>query len=287
MGVALSKPKPRSTARFHCIQFFNVLTCYTPFAYCGCQPKTDTSRAPNMTVAVCFKCGTFKWGAFNPCEKCGAKPAGHDELALSMSMSDHYFEKPELERISAEIEAGRPAPIEPTFVQKLRNHLASPQGERMMGMFQPKPVGAVSPQKPVTNNVDKIAKRLVSFDARKPGAVRMLVNPFMLSEVVEVLGRLGLEKPFFTGAQQFLCDSVLKYEVAMARILPSSMLAGPANSDGLIQCWAGSGRYVGEQGLLQMPNFTSGGKDRVVLIVDVEPFFEAIADLLDEAKRRS
>lgn len=93
-------------------------------------------RARNMTVAVCIKCGAFKWGAFNPCETCGAKPNGPDEMALSMAISDHHFDKPSLERIAAEIRAGRPVPIDPAFVESLKDALASPTGQRMMGMFQ-------------------------------------------------------------------------------------------------------------------------------------------------------
>ena len=60
-----------------------------------------------------------------------------------------------------------------------------------------------------------------------------------------------------------------------------------SDRDHLIQCWAGSGPYVGEQGLFQLADFTSGGKDRVVLIINIEPFFVGIADLLGEPMRRS
>jgi hypothetical protein len=241
-----------------------------------------------MTVAVCIKCGAFKWGAFNPCEKCGAKPNGPDEMALSMAVSDHHFDKPSLERIGAEIRAGRPVPVDPAFVESLKDVVASPIGQRMMGMFQAAMGGAAeSPpsRPPLLNNTDRIAKKLVSIEASRPGTVRMRANPFMCSAVVEALKRLGLRKPFFTSAQQFVYDSVLTHEVAMARVLPSSLLAGPTNNEHLIQCWAGSGPYVGEQGLFQMADFTSGGKDRVVLIINIEPFFAEIADLLGEARR--
>jgi hypothetical protein len=98
---------------------------------------------------------------------------------------------------------------------------------------------------------------------------------------------LALQKPFFTSAEQFVYDSVLRHEFAMARILPSSMLAGSPDSEGLIQCWAGSGPYMGEQGLFQLADFTRGGKDRIVLILDIQPFFGRISDLLGEVQRRS
>jgi len=57
-----------------------------------------------MTIAVCLGCGEFKFGAFNSCGKCGAKPRDVDELALSLAMSDHYFDEPTLEQISKTFE---------------------------------------------------------------------------------------------------------------------------------------------------------------------------------------
>jgi hypothetical protein len=45
-----------------------------------------------MTRAVCFKCGAIKFGAFCPCPECGDVPATEDDLALSLAMSDHYFD---------------------------------------------------------------------------------------------------------------------------------------------------------------------------------------------------
>lgn len=52
-----------------------------------------------------------------------------------------------------------------------------------------------------------------------------------------------------------------------------------------IRCQRPLTAAVGEQGLFQMANFTSGGKDRVVLIFNIEPFFTEIADLLGEPRR--
>ena len=38
-----------------------------------------------MTLAVCFKCGKAKFGAFNPCEGCQAMPQSEDDFVLSRS----------------------------------------------------------------------------------------------------------------------------------------------------------------------------------------------------------
>jgi hypothetical protein len=72
-----------------------------------------------MTVAVCWKCGAMKWGAFNPCEKCNAVPATEDDLAISLAMSDHYFDKPTLERMGTEIAAGKPLNLAPETRSKI------------------------------------------------------------------------------------------------------------------------------------------------------------------------
>lgn len=239
-----------------------------------------------MTVAVCFKCGAFKWGAFNPCEKCGAKPVDPDQLAVSMAMSDHHFDKPDLERFGAAIQAGRPAPIDPDLVRGIRDTLFSPQADWMRDIMRISSGNTASrPQAPPLDNTQRIAQRLLSIEATSPGTVRMHANPFMVSAAVEALKQLGIPKPFFTSGQQFLYDSVLKHDFAMTRILPVSMLAGPADAEGIIQCWAGSGPYIGGQGLFQLVDFTSGGKERLVLSIDIKPFFGMIVDLLGEPLR--
>ena len=59
-----------------------------------------------MTTAVCFKCGAIKFGAFVPCPECGGFPRNEDELALSLAMTDHYFDMPTLDQMGATIRDG-------------------------------------------------------------------------------------------------------------------------------------------------------------------------------------
>ena len=66
-----------------------------------------------MTVAVCWKCGETKWGAFNACPKCKAAPRSEDDLALSLALSDHYIDKPTMERVGASITAGQQMQLAP------------------------------------------------------------------------------------------------------------------------------------------------------------------------------
>ena len=66
-----------------------------------------------MTMAVCFKCGKIKFGAFVPCPVCASFPQTEDELALSMAMTDHYFDMPTLEQMGAAVRDGDPPHLDP------------------------------------------------------------------------------------------------------------------------------------------------------------------------------
>jgi hypothetical protein len=61
-----------------------------------------------VTIAVCFRCGNLKFGAFCPCPDCSALPQNEDELVLSLAMTDHYFDRPTLERMGAAVKEGKP-----------------------------------------------------------------------------------------------------------------------------------------------------------------------------------
>jgi hypothetical protein len=61
-----------------------------------------------MTIAICFKCGAAKFGAFIPCNQCGAAPCNEEDAALSMGMSDHYFDVDTLEQMSLMVRDGKP-----------------------------------------------------------------------------------------------------------------------------------------------------------------------------------
>lgn len=61
-----------------------------------------------MTMAVCYKCGEIKFGAFCPCPKCHRCPTSEDDLALSLAMTDHYFDLPSLEQMGKDLQNGKP-----------------------------------------------------------------------------------------------------------------------------------------------------------------------------------
>ena len=72
-----------------------------------------------MTVAVCYKCGTLKAGAFNPCRQCGSHPREKDDLALSLLLTDHYFDPPTLEKMGNSIKAGVKLDLAPETQTKM------------------------------------------------------------------------------------------------------------------------------------------------------------------------
>ena len=78
-----------------------------------------------MTTAVCFKCGVIKFGAFVPCPECSACPQTEDDLALSLAMTDHYFDRPTLEQMGAAIRDGKPPHLEPDTHARLIQQIRS------------------------------------------------------------------------------------------------------------------------------------------------------------------
>jgi hypothetical protein len=98
-------------------------------------------------MAVCFKCGVIKFGAFVPCPQCAAFPQTEDDLALSLAMTDHYFDMPTLEQMGAAVRDGNPPHLDPKshaqLIQQIRD---SGMLARIQGMFADKGVGPDSPQ---------------------------------------------------------------------------------------------------------------------------------------------
>jgi hypothetical protein len=78
-----------------------------------------------MTTAVCFKCGAFKVGAFCDCQSCGAWPQTEDQLALSLAMTDNYFDIPTLERMATDIRGGEPVHLDPQSREQLVQQVRS------------------------------------------------------------------------------------------------------------------------------------------------------------------
>lgn len=127
---------------------------------------------------------------------------------------------------------------------------------------------------------------MISIESHDPGSVKMRSNPFTVPRAVAALQAEGFKKGFFKGGAQFVYDCFLSYHKATQILLPYTLLAGGEEEPGHISCWTGVGQYAGWQGLFQLGDFTSGDKMRLVLIINCEPFFGQIADLLDPVKKK-
>jgi uncharacterized membrane protein YhaH (DUF805 family) len=97
-----------------------------------------------MTEAVCFKCGGLKWGAFSDCESCGARPRSDDDLMLSLSFTDHYFDQSGLEQIGSEIAAGRLPQLDEATKEKLRPAVLEAKRILPIGQHKTQPAASAS-----------------------------------------------------------------------------------------------------------------------------------------------
>lgn len=75
--------------------------------------RRGTIRRLTLTVAVCVKCGSIKYGAFNPCQACGVRPKTETDIAYSLALTDHYFKVDVLHEISADMRSGASRPSLP------------------------------------------------------------------------------------------------------------------------------------------------------------------------------
>ena len=85
-----------------------------------------------MTVAVCFNCGEIKFGAFNHCGKCGARPMNEDDLALSFAMTDHHYDETTLRQMGDKIKIGDSPTLDPETRENILAQLRSSGMLRMM-----------------------------------------------------------------------------------------------------------------------------------------------------------
>lgn len=76
-----------------------------------------------MTTAVCLKCGSLKFGAFNMCKNCGFTPSTDDEIIRSTAMTDHYFSTDVLSQMGKRIASGLPVELDQASYETLRKGL--------------------------------------------------------------------------------------------------------------------------------------------------------------------
>ena len=93
-----------------------------------------------MTIAICMNCGAEKFGAFNPCDKCGFAPITEEELAYSMAIIDRHFDHPSLKRIGDQIRAGKRPDLDPEMREAMIDAVRKCGIMTMMGLQTDRPV---------------------------------------------------------------------------------------------------------------------------------------------------
>lgn len=87
-----------------------------------------------MTSAICLGCGGLKLGSFIACPDCGFVPSSDIDLAYSMALSDHYFDKATLTQISDSMKSGNRRPSLPKEQEEeFLKAVKSPYFQRIMG----------------------------------------------------------------------------------------------------------------------------------------------------------
>jgi hypothetical protein len=72
-----------------------------------------------MTKAVCFSCGSIKWGSLTRCGNCRTTPVSDEELLQSLVLSDHYFDAKKLDEFGKSIASGVKIKIEQSFADQV------------------------------------------------------------------------------------------------------------------------------------------------------------------------
>lgn len=90
-----------------------------------------------MTMAICFKCGSEKTGAFLGCTACGTTPRTQSELALSLVLTDHLSPKSQLARYSHEIRNHLKLSVPSDALAQAQDALKDPQLMAMLGVQSP------------------------------------------------------------------------------------------------------------------------------------------------------
>jgi hypothetical protein len=80
-------------------------------------------------VTVCFNCGAMKVGAYKLCDACNVAPRKTADHVYSLMLTDHYFPREELARISRTMLSGGPRPSLPEqLLEKLGKDAARYNG---------------------------------------------------------------------------------------------------------------------------------------------------------------
>lgn len=87
-----------------------------------------------MGTAICFKCGSAKFGALIACEQCGVAPKASKELAVSLALSRHLSSDADLAKYSYELRNHLTLSVPNGAVIQASEALRDPQLLAMLGV---------------------------------------------------------------------------------------------------------------------------------------------------------
>jgi hypothetical protein len=140
---------------------------------------------------------------------------------------------------------------------------------------------------PYRSRLPLIGSRIIAFESRNPGSVRMRINPDSqkIAAAAKDLQEQGFKKRLLQSPQQFVFDSVLSYQAAIEMWLPFAELHHLVGDR--VQICFGFGAYCGWQGPLKAVDFDAERGMRMLLLFDIAPVFSEISDLLDPIKSKN
>jgi len=141
---------------------------------------------------------------------------------------------------------------------------------------------------PYHSRMPLIGSRIIAFESRNPGSVRMKITPDLekVAAATQDLQEQGFKKRFFQSPQQFIFDCVGSYQAAIEMWLPFTELHHLVR--GQTHIWFGYGAYLGWMGGLNAYDFYSSPERgrRMLLFINISPLFSELAELLDPIKEK-
>lgn len=125
-----------------------------------------------MTAAICFNCGSDKFGALTACGQCGEAPRTDSELALSFALCEHLSSKSQLLHYAHEIKNRLRLTIAESMLIQAREALKDPQLMAMLdGSLQPAQLSTSETRKP-QRAPTKIRIDQPTTTNRRPGTMK-------------------------------------------------------------------------------------------------------------------
>lgn len=98
-----------------------------------------------MAMAICFKCGSAKFGALVVCRSCNTAPRTNSEYAVSLALSDHLCSNDQLAKYSHELRNGNKLSLPREALVQAFEALKDPQLLAMLGAQSPTPESSSKP----------------------------------------------------------------------------------------------------------------------------------------------